>query len=698
MVGQRVGRAFFSGFQSLRPVQQRAFQPILQGEDVLIRAGTGAGKTEAATAPLVERYLTLLDRCDGVTLLYLSPTRALANDLLRRLSPVFDKLSIGVGVRHGERDDLSRAAAPAVLITTPESLDVLVGKREPTLAGVQAVVLDEIHLLMNNQRGLQLAVAVHRLELWLGRTLQVVGLSATVANPNAVWRFFRPSTTAEVITDTDPPRAIERQIRIHVSRSALSGLLAQLSGGATAKILAFTNSKSECDLLADELRTSSGFGPSVFAHHAGLDKHERQRVEREFQARRRAICVATSTLELGIDIGDIDLIVLYGVPSNWQSFLQRIGRGSRRRDTVEVLCVAPEPPAGRTMRLRDLLGFQALMQQVNTTTPNGAEAFALYGAAAQQLVSTIDAGSGGFVGINRLAEVLAPWPHLGRDAVFQLLDELSSRAILQRHPVYRRYGADEGLWELRRTLQLWSNLPLSYRDIEIHHGSTQLGQVPASNLLRIRKEATFAFAGRRWVVTEVHSDRIKVVPTERKPSIELASGRRGAPLDPALVEQIRVLIASGAVASAVVPSARGRALEAELAPLRPFASEDVLPVADEIDHFIYVTFAGSLANQVIASWAGANPRDTTEFTITSSHPVSLADLPSSPADLVDHLRAVEVNAGEPSEFQHCLPPNLRRTELENEWVRVPCHVTTLRRLRTATEVRLPSELISLIDR
>jgi hypothetical protein len=390
--------------------------------------------------------------------------------------------------------------------------------------------------------------------------------------------------------------------------------------------------------------------------------------------------------------------VLYGVPGDWQSFLQRVGRGNRRCTTVEALCVVPPPPEGRSSRLRDLLGFQALIQQAGRNDLAGEDAFALFGAAGQQLVSTVHAGNGGFLGISRLVEILEPWPQFEPETTVQLLDELSSHEVLQRHPVFRRYGASEGLWELRRTRQLWSNLPLSYRDIEIHHGSTRLGQVPASNLLRLREEAIIAFAGRRWIITEVHTDRVKVTPTKHQPTVELTSDRPGAPLDPALAGEIRTLIAKGAVADGVVPRTRGSTLEAELAPLQPFAGEDILPMAEEAGSLTYVTFAGSLANQVIASWAGADPRSTTEFTINAPHRIPFAVLPTDPAELVEHLRAARIPADEPSEFQRLLPAALRRRELENQWLRVPCHATTLRRLQTATEVRLPSELLPLIDR
>jgi ATP-dependent Lhr-like helicase len=162
---------------------------VLEGGDVLILAGTGSGKTEAVLAPLAQRWLPAMRREGGCTILYVTPTRALANDLLRRIEPPMEALGLRVGVRHGERNDLSRARKPDLLITTPESLDVLLTGRDAALQSVRGVVLDEIHLLYNTQRGFQLGVLLKRLDAFTGTVCQVVGLSATVATQRTSGSF-----------------------------------------------------------------------------------------------------------------------------------------------------------------------------------------------------------------------------------------------------------------------------------------------------------------------------------------------------------------------------------------------------------------------------------------------------------------------------------------------------------------------------
>ncbi|MEU4608698.1 DEAD/DEAH box helicase [Kribbella sp. NPDC023972] len=695
-LGARVGRAFFGKFD-LRDFQCRAIETVLAGDDVLIRAGTGSGKTEAAAAPLTERYLAELDAGQGVVVVYISPTRALANDLLRRLEPVYQLLGLDIGIRHGERNDLAKVTCPQVLITTPESLDVIVGKREPRLQTARAVVLDEIHLLANTQRGLQLGIAVHRLELMVEPRLQVIGLSATVADPEAVWQFFRPAGAAPTVVNQEANvRLIERQIRINVSRADLAERLAKMSA-SNAKVLVFANSRRECDSLADVLRAESGFADSVYAHHASLSKEQRERVEHDFERGDRGVCVATSTLELGIDIGNIDLIVLFGIPSNWQSLMQRCGRGNRRSPVVEALCVVPPPREDKTLGLRDLLGFQALFRQIDQGVADNALPFALYGAAAQQLVSRVHGDGGAFVGINALSKILEPWWHLDHSETEAILDELVAAEVLKRHPVYHRYGADDGLWEMAKDMRIWSNIPLGSREVELLHGSTTLGRIPATNLMRLQEGRTFAFSGRRWEVEAFYGGVIRVRPTSRRPDTELKFGRRGAPTDPAVVDQIRELLAGGDMATDVVPLESAAALRQALGPLRPFAAADVVPRCARDGEHVYLTFAGSLANQLFAAWFGGDPQRSDDFLLHTPQPVSFTGLPE-PEAMLEHIACIEMDEADASEFQRTLPVMLRRLEMQNEWLRRPAHRRTLKRLRIGRQIGMPGDILDLVQR
>src|SRR5439155_22518842 len=339
VLSQRVGRAFYGRFSSLRSAQREAIDPILSGHDVLVLSRTGSGKTEAVLAPLIDRHAALIAEDPGCLILHISPTKALANDLLRRLETPIESLGLTVGIRHGDRNDLRRSRKPNLLVTTPESLDVMLSSREGAILSVRAVVLDEVHLTYNTQRGFQLAVLLRRLEQRVGHPLQVVGLSATVASASDIWGFFRPGEHFTVI-----PEHETKSIDYHVCEAAtptdLVALLNRLTDGRRTKALLFANSRRECDRLASELRNATGFRDHIYVHHSSLSKEIRLEVERAFQEAATALCIATSTLELGIDVGDIDVVLLYGHPGGWDSFLQRIGRGNRRSHKSNVICVA----------------------------------------------------------------------------------------------------------------------------------------------------------------------------------------------------------------------------------------------------------------------------------------------------------------------------------------------------------------------
>lgn len=270
-----------------------------------------------------------------------------------------------------------------------------------------------------------------------------------------------------------------------------------------------------------------------------------------------------------------------------------------------------------------------------------------------------------------------------------MLEELVQRDVIMRHPVYRRYGAGDGLWELRKQFQIWSNMPLSSRDIELMHGSAALGRVPATNLLRLQEGRVFAFSGRRWEVEAFLAGAVRVRPTGRSPDIELKLGHRGAPLDAAVIEQIRVLLATGDVGLDVHPAGRAEELRVRVASLRPLAQDAVLPGSAIGSHHTYLTFGGKLTNQLLASWAGAGPRRCDDFTLVLHGPLDNAAIPDC-ASLLPSLAAIELDEGDMSEFQRLLSPRLRRLEMENEWVRRPIHDQILDRLRSADITQLPA--------
>ena len=353
-------RAFYGAFPALFPFQVRAIEPILQGKDLILQSGTGSGKTEAVLAPCLERVFLSggMDR-----LVYVVPTRALAFDLKRRLSPIITpRLGLGFGVRTG---DIKRSGGrtPHIIITTPESLDVLLGSRNlefrEFISRVSMAVIDEVHPLVHQYRGRQLALVLKRLERRTGGPLQKIALSATIADMDAIARFFDFSSTVVHISEDVRKEIVPHLVHIKNEDEELIALFNDLYRSfGYRKILLFANSRSACDRLFALLGQDGCFSGACGLHYSNLKPKRRRAVEQNFRRNPHALCVATSTLELGIDVGDVDAVVLYEPPDSVSAFLQRVGRANRRVEKTFFWGICRGAKAGE--QLTRFLGLLAL--------------------------------------------------------------------------------------------------------------------------------------------------------------------------------------------------------------------------------------------------------------------------------------------------------------------------------------------------
>ncbi len=320
---------FFSHFGRLTPVQVATIPKILSGENIVVIAPAATGKTEAVVAPVVERILGKPDfKANRFSILYVSPTRALVNDLYRRLaSPIgYLKLNLELDLarKTGDRPKLDEKRPPFLLLTTPESFDSMLCRFPKIFAQLSAVILDELHLLDNTPRGDQLRILLNRLRR-IKSNLQYCALSATIDDLTIGERYF-PNPKVVLVQ-------IERDIEtvlIPNSKDLVSILFQLFQEHQLHKILCFFNARSYAESYG-KVFDRAPFKNRVWVHHASLVKKERERIEALMNQEKFGILCATSTLELGIDIGDIDGVVLFRPPFNVSSLLQRIGRGNRRR-------------------------------------------------------------------------------------------------------------------------------------------------------------------------------------------------------------------------------------------------------------------------------------------------------------------------------------------------------------------------------
>ncbi|MFC1834265.1 DEAD/DEAH box helicase [Thermodesulfobacteriota bacterium] len=318
---------FFAGFGRLTEIQLETIPHIIKGTNVVVSAPTASGKTEAVVAPVAE--LLVRERWPSLSVLYIIPTRALGNDMCARLENSLLGMGITVRLKHGDRPYVpEKKNLPNFLITTPESLDSMLCRRTEVLEDVRTVILDELHLLDYTYRGDQLRILLRRLKGVVSDTdFSVHILSATLSKPEKVaQRYGTGFTVVKAQGQRTMDLTIVRSFDEVLDLSRVRGF---------KKILCFCNKREEVESVASKL--SELWAPyPVVAHHGSLGASVRKEAERVMKESPVAVCVATSTLEIGIDIGDIDLVLLAEIPWSLSSFVQRIGRGKRRANIINV--------------------------------------------------------------------------------------------------------------------------------------------------------------------------------------------------------------------------------------------------------------------------------------------------------------------------------------------------------------------------
>lgn len=325
------------GWTSLRPVQEEAGRAILDGLNAVVLAPTAGGKTEASMFPAISRLIE--DPTESVGVLYVAPLKALLNNQADRLGLYTEMVGLGRFVWHGDISQSERRRflrePTEVLMTTPESLEVMLVSRRvdeaKLFSDLQLVVIDEVHALAGTDRGAHLMSVLERIARLSRHDLQRVGLSATVGNPASILDWLR-GTSARGGAVVDPPREPSRRQLLVLHRPDLPSLAeeaARLARGG--KSLFFCQSRAMAEAVAGLLRHS---GTAVFVHHSAVSREERQIAEEQFHRGSDACIVCTSTLELGIDVGDLDRVLQAEAPDTVGAFLQRMGRTGRRPGQV----------------------------------------------------------------------------------------------------------------------------------------------------------------------------------------------------------------------------------------------------------------------------------------------------------------------------------------------------------------------------
>jgi ATP-dependent Lhr-like helicase len=327
----------------LREVQEESCRTIRAGSDVLIIAPTAGGKSEAALIPVMDDLLK--HGRPGISCLYISPLKALINDQEERFRTFCTPTSLSVMKWHG---DVSRGERswkdgepPHFLMITPESLEVLL--QEKTLAAdlrqVRYIIVDELHAFVESERGVHLRMLLHRMDLLTKRKIQRIGLSATVGNPREVLHWLSDGRhAAELVYVPAPPQEKQVLFIVEPEEDDRIGALVRIVAGK--KALVFVNSRSSAEHFVN---ACAGRIRNLHIHHSSISPATRKLAEEAFNSQDGACIICTSTLELGIDIGDLDVVVQVGPPDSVSSFLQRMGRSGRRGNAAYVAWILKDP-------------------------------------------------------------------------------------------------------------------------------------------------------------------------------------------------------------------------------------------------------------------------------------------------------------------------------------------------------------------
>lgn len=661
------------GWPGLRPLQEAAIAPLLAGEDALLLAPTAGGKTEAALFPLLSRVAEADWR--GTSVLYLCPLRALLNNLDARVSSYAAWVGRTAGVRHGDTGQSRRrklaVERPDVLLTTPESLEsILVSSTlDPhvLLGDVRAVVIDEIHAFAGDDRGWHLLAVLERLERLAGHEIQRVGLSATVGNPEGLFEWLRAGRKrpGRVI---NPPadEAAPPELTLDYVGSLPNAAIVISKLGVGEKRLVFTDSRRTVEELATQLTEND---VETYVSHSSLSADQRHRAESAFAEASNCVIVSTSTLELGIDVGNLDRVLQIGAPSSVASLLQRLGRTGRRPGTIrnmQLLAVddlqllraagllllwaegyvepIEAPPAPRHLAAQQALALALQERQISASAwPEWLGELALaspdeYCAVTQWLLET---------------------EHLSDDGGLLFIGNEADRKFGRRH--------------FMELMTVFTSAP----QMTVLHGRQEIGTVdPIALLTQVKGPRLLALAGRTWQVNAIDWSRRQVHAEPAEGGGKARWIGQSAPVSFAVADAMRRVLL-GVDPTGVKLSQRAVAkLEDLRASMGVCVDADRTVIMRSGQDLRWWTWAGRRANATL--WAALGAQDPS--------PVSTVDtydewsIPLDSALDVDSIRAAlngvrdAVNSGDglPSvrpedvqglKFAELLPPGMAEATL-----------------------------------
>lgn len=680
------------GWRSLRPVQDLSIDAILDGCNSVVLAPTAGGKTEAAMFPILSRILT--EGLAPVSALYVCPIRALLNNQEERLRSYARMVGLDVFKWHGDVSDSRKQsfrASPAhILMTTPESIEVMMisarTDARALFANLSVMVIDEVHAFAGDDRGAHLAALLERLGVLCGRDIQRIGLSATVGNPHVIGTWLQGSSRRPFrLVDPPKPKGA-RDLRVERAEDmgdAAAGIAARARG---KKSLVFVESRSKAERVAQAL---GGSGVEVFIHHSSVSRADRTLAEDQFARGENTAIVCTSTMELGIDVGDLDQVIQVDAPGSVASFLQRIGRTGRRASTranCTFFCLTPESLLQSLALVR--LAEAGWVEDVRPAS------MALHVLAHQVMALVLQEGGISRHRVMPWLDSAYPFASIRPERFHELVDTMVARQILYEADGLLSLGArGEKLYGRRNFFELYAVFTAPPM-LRVLHGKEDIGYVQAlfvSMHDHNQGPLCFRLAGRPWQVSKAEWGKgvLHVRPAEhgRVPSWLGLPGMLSTAVCQAMLDVlVRPIDAEHAWLS--------HSAQLELESLREsydgLLEPGTAPLEMQPDGLVWHTFGGGGVNRLLAA---ALEETTGKKWVAGNLSLRAKDFPIAGArDAIQglsglHWERTAANAargmarGMVSKFQPCLPEDAEDRLLADRLLDLP---GTLRFLGSVT--------------
>ena len=500
------------GFEELTEIQKEAIPEILEEKNCLIIAPTGSGKTECATIPIFSKLKTR-KVSNKIKALYITPLRALNRDVFKRIINYAENENLKIEIRHGDTSQANRKRIadnpPDILITTPETLVNLLSQKKhlDALSDLEWVIIDEVHELLASERGSQLCLSLERLQIKSKNQIHRIGLSATVGNPEEAGRFLVGTDRKfQLIHDTslrnyDVDVVFVDGIMDDVAVKIIEYIKKEQ---ITSPVLLFTNSRGESERLSSILKQKTSI--NVELHHGSLSRQVREETEDMLRDGKSGIVVCTSSLELGLDIGSVELVIHYGSPRQVSKFMQRIGRSKHDRgDSARGLII--------TENADDEFEIQAIIERIKEGSieeqkiHNGS-----LDVLAHHLVGlSMQVGNVPIEAALKLTKLAYPFRDISLEEFFDVLEILALRDLIIFNDDKTEYKKNTAFFATKYHFQNLSTIPdiLKFKVVDTIENKF-IGTLDQRFVGDLDKDQIFVLRGSQWRVLNIDEKSFKI--------------------------------------------------------------------------------------------------------------------------------------------------------------------------------------------